>query len=157
MKRIIKVALIAALGLSALALGGCAAAGGEADAEDMGVWGYVVAEENAQLEVTAEQLGADTLVVDRVLSPEDAWLVVHLEVDGKPGMRVGLLHIDEGETLDAEIPMDGVTTPNVIVAVHADRGTAGTFDFDMDKAMASYDRPFFVDEMELAAVVALGK
>jgi hypothetical protein len=53
--------------------------------------------------------------------------------------------------------MDGVTTPNVIVAVHADRGTAGTFDFDMDKAMASYDRPFFVDEMELAAVVALGK
>lgn len=157
MKRIIRVAIVAALGLSALALGGCAAASGETKSEDMGVWGYVTAAKNAQLEVAAEQLGTDTLVVDRVLSPEDAWLVVHLDVDGKPGMRVGLTHIDKGESTNVEVPLEDVTTPNVIVAVHADRGTAGTFDFDMDKAMASYDRPFFVDEMELAAVVAVGK
>jgi len=158
MKRIIITALAVALGLSALALGGCAAAGDGAKGEDMsGVWGYVASAKGAQLEATADQLGADTLVVDRVLTPEDAWLVVHLEVDGKPDQRVGLLHIDEGETLEAEIPLEGVTTPNVIVAVHADRGTAGTFDFDMDKAMASPDRPFFVDEKELAAVVAVGK
>jgi len=117
----------------------------------------VTAAKSAQLEVAAEQLGTDTLVVDRVLSPEDAWLVVHLEVDGKPGMRVGLTHVDKGESTNVEVPLESVTTPNVIVAVHADRGTAGTFDFDMDKAMASYDRPFFVDAMELASVVAVGK
>ena len=155
MKRIITGLLVAAFGLSVLALGGCAASGGEAKGKDMGVWGYVAAAKSAQLEAAADQTGADTLVVDRVLSPEDAWLVVHLEVDGMPGERVGLLHIDKGESLDVAIPMEGVTTPNVIVAVHADRGTAGTFDFDMDKAMASYDRPFFVDEKELAAVVAV--
>jgi len=158
MKRIFTVALVAALGLSALALGGCTAGGEAAEGEDMsGVWGYVATAKSAQLEVTEEQLGTDALVVDRVLSPEDAWLVVHLEVDGKPGMRVGLAAVKEGESLDVDIPLEGVTTPNVIVALHADRGTAGTFDFDMDKAMASPDRPFFVDEKELAAVVAVSR
>ena len=158
MNRMIIGALITVLGLSVLALGGCAPAGDGAEGEDMsGVWGYVAAAKNAQLEVTAEQLGTDALVVKRVLAPEAAWLVVHLEVDGKPGMRVGLAHVDKGESTDVEIPMEGVTTPNVIVAVHADRGTPNTFDFDMEKAMASYDRPFFVDEMELAAVVTVSK
>lgn len=155
MRRIITVALVAALSLAAIALGGCAAAGGETDAEDMGVWGYVAAAKSAQLEAAPEQLDTDTLVVDRVLSPEDAWLVVHLEVDGMPGERVGLAAVKKGESLSIEIPLEGVTTPNVIVAVHADRGAAGTFDFDMDKAMASADRPFFVDGKELAVVVAV--
>jgi len=158
MKRFIIAALAVALGLTALALGGCAPAGDGAEGEDMsGVWGYVAAAKSAQLEVTPEQLGTDTLVVDRVLSPEDAWLVVHLEVDGKPGMRVGLEHVDKGESRNVQIALEDVTTPNVIVAVHADRGGAGTFDFDMDKAMASPDRPFFVDEKELAAVVAISR
>jgi hypothetical protein len=156
MKRIIIVALAAALALGTLALGGCAATGDGVEGEGMaGVWGYVASAKSAQLEVTAEQVGADTLGVDRVLSPDDAWLVVHLEVDGMPGERVGLAAVKKGETLRIEIPLEGVTTPNVIVAVHADRGTTGTFDFDMDEAMTSADRPFFVDGKELAAVVAV--
>ena len=47
----------------------------------------------------------------------------------------------------------GLTTPKVIVAVHADRGTVGEFDFDMMNKEMSPDRPFFVNEAELAAVV----
>lgn len=145
---------VTVLVVALLALSGCAAAT-ESDSKDMGVWGYVASAKGAQLEVAKEQPGTGTLVVDRVLAPEDAWLVVHLEVDGKPGMRVGLVHIDKGESTNVEVPLEGVTTPNVIVAVHADRGTPGTFDFDMEKATASYDRPFFVGEKELAKVVAV--
>lgn len=153
MKRIITLALVAALALGVLGLAGCSA-GGSAE-EGMGVWGYVASDKSAQIEVAKEQLGTDTLVVDRVLAPEDSWLVVHLEVDGMPGKRVGLLAVSKGETLDVKIPLEGVTTPNVIVALHADRGTAGEFDFDMEAAETSPDRPFFVDEKELARVIAV--
>lgn len=152
-RRIIAVA-ITVLAVALLALGGCAATPA-AESGDMGVWGYVVAAKNAQLEVAPQQQGRTSLVVERVLAPEDAWVVVHLEVDGKPGMRVGLVHVNKGESTIISVPLEGVTTPNVIVAVHADRGTPGTFDFDMEKATSSFDRPFFVDEKELAKVVGL--
>jgi hypothetical protein len=154
MKRRIPVVAITVLALVLLGVSGCRAST-KPKSDDMGVWGYVVAAKNAQLEVAPEQPGVDTLLVDRVLAPEDAWLVVHLEVDGKPGMRVGLAQIAKGESTNVEIPLEGVTTPNVIVAIHADRGTPGTFDFDMAKATSSFDRPFFVDEKELARVVAV--
>ncbi|MGB4592974.1 MAG: hypothetical protein WBI63_04260 [Coriobacteriia bacterium] len=155
MKRIITLALATVLGLAAVALGGCAATNANMESSDMGVWGYVVADKNAQLDAAADQPGGDRIVVDRVLSPEPAWLVVHLEVDGKPGMRVGLAHIDKGESTDIVVPLEDVTTDDVIVALHADRGTPETFDFDMEKATSSFDRPFFVNEKELALVVTV--
>ena len=52
-----------------------------------------------------------------------------------------------------KVPLEDLTTPKVIVAVHADKGIAGTFDFDMMNKEMSPDRPFFVDGTELAKVV----
>ena len=51
--------------------------------------------------------------------------------------------------------LEDVTTSNVIVAVHADRGEAGEFDFDMMNKEMSPDRPYFVDGKELATVVTV--
>ena len=56
------------------------------------VWGYVAAADKAQLEVAENQDGVNELVVKRVLAPSDAWVVVHADMNGKPGMRVGLAH-----------------------------------------------------------------
>lgn len=151
-KKIIKFALSSALVVALLALTACA--GGKVEEEEaMGVWGYVAAADSAQLELADEQLDTSSLTVDRALVPEDAWIVVHLEVDGMPGERVGLLAIDEGESRDLVVPLEGVTTPNVIVAIHADRGEDDEFEFDMEAKETSPDRPFFVDEQELAKVV----
>jgi len=158
MKRYIKVAVLVALALGALTLAGCSSS---ADADDKPaamklakVWGYVAGEKFAQLEV-GDQLGVDTLVVERVLAPMDAWIVVHLDDNGMPGDRVGITHISKGESLDVGVPLKGVTTEKVIVAVHADKGTPGKFDFDMMKKAMSPDRPFFVNEKELAKVVTV--
>ena len=118
------------------------------------VWGYVTGAKFAQLEV-GDQLGVDTLVVKRVLAPTDAWIVVHLDDNGMPGDRVGAKHISKGESLDVKVPLKGVTSEKVIVAVHADKGTPGKLDFDMMKKAESPDRPFFVNEKELAKVVAV--
>jgi hypothetical protein len=152
MHRKIMLAAAAIAVVGSIALSGCAdsSAAGE---EDPGVWGYVARADDAQLDVNSEQIGTDELVVDRVLVPENAWVVVHADDNGAPGERVGLIHIDEGESTSVSVPLEGVMTSDVIVAIHADRGTEGEFDFDMMNKEMSPDRPFFVDGEELAAVV----
>jgi hypothetical protein len=153
MNRALSRLLAVAFVLGALSLAGCTAATGEDHPTD-GVWGYVASAGDAQIEVSGTAT-ADELTVDRVLSPGDAWLVVHLDDDGKPGMRVGLQHIDAGESLGVTVALEGVTTGSLIVAVHADKGEAGQFDFSMDDPTGSPDRPYFVDRAELAVVVAV--
>ena len=151
MTRLLIRSLVAAFVLSALALTGCTTTT-EASHPTDGVWGYVAAADGAQLEISGTA-SADELVVDRVLSPGDAWLVVHLDDDGKPGMRVGLQHVSKGESLDIAVALEDVTTEKLIVAVHADKGASGEFDFSMDDPAGSPDRPYFVDGKELAVVV----
>ena len=154
MRRMIRVGLgLARLGSLAV-LPACSSASAEGDG-GMKVWGYVVAEKNAALELAESQAGAAKVTVDRVLSPDPAWVVVHADVNGEPGERVGLAHVEAGETRDVVVPLEGVTTEDVIVALHSDRGTVGEFDFDMMNKEMSPDRPFFVNENELARVVTL--
>lgn len=121
----------------------------------MGVWGYIAAEKYASIELGESQVGVDSLVVDRVVAPEDAWVVVHNDDNGMPGERVGLQHINKGESLKVSVALKDVKGEKVIVAVHADKGTPNSFDFDMEKKNTSPDRPFFVNEKELAKVVTV--
>ena len=102
-----------------------------------------------------DQPGVDTLVVKRVKAPTDAWIVVHLDNNGMPGDRVGAQHISKGESRNVKVALKGVTSEKVIVAVHADKGTPNKLDFDMMKKAESPDRPFFVNDKELAKVVTV--
>lgn len=154
MNRRMKTAILAAIAAIALLATGCVANPAEAEKSDNpDVWGYVASADSAQLELDENQQDATELVVKRVLAPQDAWIVVHLDDNGKPGMRVGLQHIDKGESTNVKVKLEEVGTPKVIVAVHADRAEAGEFDFDMMAPTMSPDRPYFVDEKELAKVV----
>ncbi|PKQ29115.1 MAG: hypothetical protein CVT60_07055 [Actinobacteria bacterium HGW-Actinobacteria-10] len=143
------ISSVMVVGLFALA--GCAEST-EPEAEG-GMTGYIASERDAQLEIDQEQASSSMLTVDRVKAPENAWIVVHLDDDGMPGDRVGLQPIDEGESEDVSVQLDNVTTENVIVAVHADRGEEGEFEFDGDDMAGSPDKPFFVNGEELAKVV----
>lgn len=151
MKRLVTIAALAALSMGLLVTSGCSTqtAGGH---PTTGVWGYVAAAGDAQLEVS-QDARADELEVDRVIAPGEAWIVVHLNDNGKPGKRVGLQHVDAGESDNVRVPLKDVTGDSLIVAVHADKGETGTFDFSMDSPTRSADRPYFVDGKELAVVV----
>jgi len=116
-RRWVALAALGALTVGALALSGCTTASTDGSHPADGVWGYVAAADNAQLEISGTA-SANELVVDRVLSPDDAWLVVHLDDDGKPGMRVGLQHVGGGESLDVAVALEEVTTEKT------DRGRA---------------------------------
>jgi hypothetical protein len=137
--------------LSASALSGCAASG------EKKMVGIVTTAKVAALSVKDQPGAAGTLEIERVLTPESAWVVVHLDADGKPGERVGLLHVDAGESSGLKVDLDPAVTltDKLIVALHADRGTPGTFDFAMDRFESSPDKPFFVDGKELATVVGV--
>jgi uncharacterized protein YceK len=153
MKRIALASMALALVGTAVLLGGCSTTTEKVDTTK--VWGYVASADKAQLEVDENQNGATELVVKRVLAPSDGWIVVHADMNGKPGMRVGLTHVKKGESINVKVKLKDLTTPKVIVAVHADRGTANKFDFDMMNKEMSADRPFFVAEKELAKVASV--
>jgi hypothetical protein len=125
------------------------------EAGNMGVWGYIASSRQASLDIAGRQTDARKLIVRRVAAPQDAWVVVHLNDKGMPGERVGLQHIGSGVSEDVSVELDGDSGKRVIVAVHADKGTPNTFDFDMENKTTSADRPFFVDGEELAAEVTI--
>lgn len=120
----------------------------------MGVWGYVANADDATLEVS-DQVGATSLLVKQVEAPGPAWIVVHTDDDGMPGERVGLIRIEEGVSRNVSVELEGLTSEKVIVAVHADKGEVGEFEFDMEDREDSPDRPFFVGGAELAEAVAI--
>jgi hypothetical protein len=74
---------------------------------------------------------------------------------GKPGDRVGVAHVDGGESRGVSVTLDpkAKLTDKLLVALHADRGIPGTFEFDMSRFESSPDKPYFIDGMELAKAV----
>ncbi len=129
----------------------------QARAHDYMMVGVIVAEENVALEVSDQPGAMDAIVVDEVLAPDDSWLVVHLDDDGMPGMRVGVAGVPEGVSRNVviELEQDAMLTDEVIVVVHADRGRRGEFEFAMDAFHRSPDKPYFVGFEEVARRVSV--
>ena len=111
----------------------------------------------AEITVDDQTLADSEIMVRSVTAPGDAWIVVHLDDDGMPGMRVGLAAVPEGESRDIRVDIDSGEDlgGSLIVALHADRGVSGEFEFDMDDLVGSPDQPYFVDGMEVATVVGV--
>jgi len=152
MNKLLKIAISV---LAVAAIGGISAYAYAASRGEAKMLGVVVAGKNAALEVGDQPGVRANLRVARVLAPADSWVVVHLDMDGKPGKRVGLAHVAAGESRDVVVELDQRVklTEKLLVALHADRGVNGAFEFDMDRFEASPDKPYFIDGEELAKAV----
>jgi hypothetical protein len=118
--------------------------------------GVVVTGEAAKLVVTDQPGASGSIVIDSLTVPGPSWIVVHLDEGGKPGPRIGLQAVPAGTSTHVTVPIDNVTlTGKLIVALHADRGVPGTFDFNMKAFGSSPDKPYFVDGKELAREVVV--
>ncbi len=104
--------------------------------------------------VATDQVGAEgSVVISEVDAPADSWIVVHKDAGGVPGERVGLQAVKAGRSTDVKVDLTtDMLSEKLIVAVHADRGTKGRFDFDMDDKLGSADQPYFVDGNEVATI-----
>lgn len=151
MKRISILVLAVALALVAFAVTGCATTPSAEDEVDEPMVGLVAAQGDALIEASDQPGAEGSVTIDRVVAPEGSWIVVHLDEDGKPGPRIGLLAIEAGEQFDVTVELDGeIESDSLIVAVHGDRGTPGEFEFDMEDFEGSPDKPFFVNGEEVA-------
>ncbi len=157
MRKFVTIVVVVAIAVFAVSLTTWTFA--QARANDYMMVGVIVAEDNVALEVEMDQMGDGSMIeVSRVLAPDDSWLVVHLDDDGMPGKRIGLLAVPEGESRDLVIELDEpATTPSVIIALHADRGERGVFEFSMEKFRKSPDKPYFVGFEEVMAMVTVAE
>jgi hypothetical protein len=112
----------------------------------------------AVLDVADRLTVIDTLVVDRVVAPGPSWVVVYLVDDtGAPGEVAGVVPVAAGETMGVSVPISTASglTGKVLVALQADRGTAGAFEFDAADPGAGPDKPYAIGGTELSRPVLL--
>lgn len=78
-----------------------------------------------------QAVGSDgQVVVDQVVAPEAAWLVIRADEDGEPGAVLGYAAVAEGENEDVAVTVDPhQVTPTLYAALHQDAGRPGDFEF----------------------------
>ena len=87
------------------------------------------------------------IVVKSVNAPSDGWLVAHKDEGGKPGDIVGFMMIKAGTNSSVQIPLAGKLDPGagIIVMMHEDSGTKGTFDPKDDKPTMVGGKPVMAE------------
>lgn len=114
--------------------------------------GAVTARGSAEL-VVADQLGATrTLVVERVVAPDESWVAVYtVGMGGMPGQLVGYVHANMGETRHLLIPLDPSIrlTEKVLVTLNVDRGVRSRFEFAPLRFDSSPDKPYYIGGVEI--------
>jgi len=93
------------------------------------------------------------IVVPRVLAPDDCWLVVRSTV--APGGVLGTARVTKGEHRDVPVMLTAADSARVRIALHADRGERGAFEFDADRPSYSLDKPVIVEGRPVEGEVAL--
>lgn len=120
-------------------------------------FGIPVGMDEAMIEAVDQPVRRATIKVDNVMAPGDAWIVVHLDMDGMPGRRVGLAWVPKGMTMGTVVQLDAsvALTEKLLIALHADRGEPQVFEFNMADGVNSPDQPYFTDGMEVAVPIAV--
>jgi hypothetical protein len=87
------------------------------------------------------------IVVKSVDSPSEGWLVAHKEKSGKPGDIVGFMMIKAGSNSQVQIPLAGNLDPGegIILMMHEDAGTKGSFDPKQDKPTMQGGKPVMIE------------
>jgi hypothetical protein len=131
--------------------------------------GYAIPAGSAVLEVRAQQTEPGVAIVDRVVSPEAGWVVIHDDAGGKDGILRGLALVPAGESTRVAVFLANPgKTRQLRVTLHADRGMPETFEYGGGTAgmggasamggagaMSGVDQPFYINGRELVVVTLL--
>ena len=130
-------------GLAILSLGALSLAGGATLAQ------------SEELPASNAMLEDGQLTMDLV-APEASWAVVHTVDDqGKAGAHIGHAAVEAGENAALAIPPgQPVEGDQLMVMLHEDAGTAGTFEFSADDKT---NAPIMKDGAPVSATVDVGQ
>jgi hypothetical protein len=91
----------------------------------------------------------DKFVEKSIEAPSEGWLVAHKGGGGQPGKIVGSVMIKPGSNTEVRIPVTGTLDhgPNavIILMMHEDAGTKGTFDASEDKPTMQDSKPVMAE------------
>ncbi|GAP64063.1 hypothetical protein ARMA_2486 [Ardenticatena maritima] len=90
-----------------------------------------LAQTTPAVEVSDQVTDGTTVVVDRVVSDGQGWIVIHEDADGKPGPIMGFAQVQDGENTNVAVTL---TTPatdgqKLWAMLHTDAGELGTWEF----------------------------
>jgi len=105
--------------------------------------GVIAASANATLTPVASAVSSGALTLERVVAPDDGWIVVRSTTF--PGAILGSAPVRAGETRGVRVELDNLDDVAVRVALHVDRGTRGTLEFDPLSPATPLDKPVFAD------------
>jgi heme/copper-type cytochrome/quinol oxidase subunit 2 len=96
-----------------------------------GLWSATAQEAGGPRVRVADQAVLDSQVlIAEVVSAGPGWLVIHLNVDGKPGPVIGYAAVRDGLNRDVAVPVDAKrATGSLFAMLHTDAGTVGTYEF----------------------------
>jgi hypothetical protein len=90
-----------------------------------------------------------SIIAKSVEAPAEGWLVAHKGGGGQPGEIVGFVMIRPGSNTEVQIPLTGTLDhgPNavIILMMHEDAGTKGTFDASEDKPTMQGGKPVMAE------------
>ena len=80
--------------------------------------------------VSDQDFGHGVVMVKKVNTNVDGWIVIHTEADGKPGLVIGFAQVPAGESSDVAVTIDASKAiPKLFAMLHVDEGTKGTYEF----------------------------
>lgn len=96
--------------------------------------------EDSEVIVRTQALDDDTIVIEEVVAPEDGWLVVYRDLNGRPGEVIGYGRVEQGTNNNVLIEVDPTrVTPQLYVMLHRDMGEVKIYEFP------GPDSPYEVD------------
>jgi hypothetical protein len=70
------------------------------------------------------------VIIPKVVSDGPGWLVIHLDVDGKPGAVIGYAAVHDGVNTNVAVTVDSQkATDKLFAMLHTDKGTVGVYEF----------------------------
>ncbi len=80
--------------------------------------------------VSDQAVQSSRVTIGEVVSEGPGWLVIHLNVDGKPGAVIGYAAVKDGENKDVVVEVDAKrATGSLFAMLHTDAGVVGTYEF----------------------------
>jgi len=77
-----------------------------------------------------QRIVEDSVTIASAYMTVPGWLVIHTEVDGKPGPVIGHTALPQGETKDVKVEIDeSDATSTLFAMLHVDEGVVGTYEF----------------------------
>jgi collagen type VII alpha len=80
--------------------------------------------------VSDQRLVGSSLIVSRVVSDGPGWVVIHNNLQGRPGGMIGFSHVNDGINNDVSVTIDPkLATASLFAELHRDLGTLGSFEY----------------------------